>query len=97
MHSEDVFTIVRDCRKKKIVKHRHRRQVPPIAVETRRMSNLKVQISESSSYPYDQEIEQDFEVKEEPSMQNIIEYEINHEMEPKIESPESTPFGIGSG
>lgn len=92
MSSEEVFTIIHNYRKKKIVKHRNRRQVPPIAVETRHMSHLKARIGEGISLP---PIDSPASPSDshDYSMHNLIEEELNQESQPKNESPDSTPFG----
>lgn len=72
MPAEDAFIILHDCRRKKIVKHRHRRPVPPIAVETRRMASLKSQCAEASAFPERDELPiEDSSFNE--SMHNLIE------------------------
>ena len=41
MCQKEPFVIIKNFRKRKIVKHRERKSFPPIAVETRRMSQTR--------------------------------------------------------
>jgi hypothetical protein len=38
---KEVFEIVRNYRKTRVIKHRNRKYVPPISMETRGMSKVK--------------------------------------------------------
>lgn len=41
MPKEEVFEIVKNYRKPRVVKHRNKKYVPPITVSTRRMTKIK--------------------------------------------------------
>lgn len=41
MKNSEVFEIVRNFRKTRVIKHRNKKYVPPISVETRRMSRVR--------------------------------------------------------
>lgn len=90
-----VFEIVRNYRKTRVIKHRKKKYVPPISVETRRMSKIK-NIPEGEFEEMDEEIllpkaplmEQEEVILKDLTSQEDIRAEVGKE-----DDAESTPFG----
>ena len=96
MCEKEPFVILKNFRKKKIVKHRERKTFPPIAVETRRMTQTRSLDLQEREFLNEDVKEESVSAVQEFSLHNFIEDELLMKLE-EYHDTESTPFGIHSG